>query len=241
MKLPGFNPVHQDGPKSSLAVDRAATRSIGEREDDTPLVTELRLRLLGVGAMRSPRYAPAGLLLSYGHSRVAFDGGPGAEPDRLVDAWLVTDDRSELRREIQRLAAAHGLEPAVSGFTAGDLSIQPRPVAHTSHPTVGYMIRAGRRRVAWAPEFWTFPDWAAGVDLLFADAAGWHRPIRFSGGVGGHASALAVAREADDRGVKRLVFAHIGRPTIRAIDDDARLPFGEFGEDGRSYRLRGGD
>jgi hypothetical protein len=52
---------------------------------------------------------------------------------------------------------------------------------------------------------------------------------------------LAVAREAHDRRVKRLVFAHIGRPTIRAIDCDARPPFGEFGEDERSYRLRGGD
>lgn len=204
-------------------------------------MTELRLWLLGVGAMRSPRYAPAGLLLSYGHSRVAFDGGPGAEPGRVIDAWLVSDDRSELRREIDRLAAPHGLEPVVASFTAGDLSIQPRPVAHTSHPTVGYLIRAARRRVAWAPEFWTFPDWAAGVDLLFADAAGWDRPIRFAGGVGGHAAALAVAREADDRGVKRLVFAHIGRPTIRAIDDGARPRFGEFGEDGRSYRLRAGD
>jgi Beta-lactamase superfamily domain len=207
----------------------------------THQVTELRLRLLGVGAMHSPRYAPAGLLLCYGHSRVAFDGGPGAEPDRTLDAWLVTDASSELRREISRLAAARGLEPVVGSFTAGDLSVQPRPVAHTSHPTVGYMIRAAGRRVAWAPEFWTFPDWAADVDLLFADAAGWDRPIRFVGGVGGHASALAVAREAHHRGVKRLVFAHIGRPTIRAIDKGARPPFGEFGEDGRGYRLRAAD
>jgi hypothetical protein len=198
----------------------------------------LPLRLLGVGAMRPPRFAPTGLLVSYAHSRVAFDGRPGAEPDRRIDAWLVTDDRSELRREIRRLAAAHGLEPAVATFAVADLTVQPRPVAHTSRPTVGYMIRAGERRVAWAPEFWTFPDWAAGVDLFFADAAGRDRPIRLAGGVGRHASAMDVARDPREREVKRLVFAHIGRPTIRAIDAGTRPPFGEFGEDGRCYRLR---
>ena len=198
---------------------------------------ELRLRLLGVGAMRSPRYAPAGLLVTVGQTRVAFDGGPGAEPPRRLDAWLVCDDRSELRRQIRRLAEQRGLVPSVGTFAAGDLSITPRPVEHTSHPTVGYLILAGDRQVAWAPEFWRFPGWAAGVDLLFADAAGWNRPIRFAGGVGGHAAALAVAAEASRRGVRRLVFAHIGRPTIRALDAGETPPFGELGGDGRTYRL----
>lgn len=196
-------------------------------------MAELRLRLLGVGAMRSPRYAPAGLQVSYSGHRLAFDGGPGAEPDRAVDAWLVCDDRSELRREIAALADAWGLAPEVADFRAGGLVVEPRAVAHTSHPTFGYLIRAEGRRVAWAPEFWTFPDWAAGVDLLFADAAGWRHPIRFAGGVGGHAAALAVAREAQRRGVRRLVFAHIGRPTIRAVDRGERPPFGELGEEDR--------
>jgi len=48
---------------------------------------------------------------------------------------------------------------------------------------------------------------------------------------------LDVADEAQRRGVRRLVFAHIGRPTIRALDDGAGLPFGELGADGRRYRL----
>ncbi|MDX2937574.1 hypothetical protein [Streptomyces ipomoeae] len=39
-----------------------------------------RLTLLGVGAMNSPRFAPAGLLPRYGRQRAAFDGGPGADP-----------------------------------------------------------------------------------------------------------------------------------------------------------------
>lgn len=198
---------------------------------------ELHLRLLGVGAMRSPRYAPAGLLVTLEHTRVAFDGGPGAEPPRRLDAWLVCDDRSELHRDIRRLAARRGLTPTVGSFEHGDLSVTPMPVEHTSHATVGYLIGAPGRQVAWAPEFWRFPEWAADVDLLFADAAGWRRPIHFAGGVGGHAAALDVAREAASRGVRRLVFAHIGRPTIRALDAGETPPFGELGRDGGSYRL----
>jgi hypothetical protein len=161
-----------------------------------------------------------------------IDGGPGAEPDGAVDAWLVTDSRAELIREIRALAWRDRLEPEVGEFVrAGFLRIVPERVTHTSHPTFGYRIDVGRWRVAWAPEFLEFPSWADGVDLLFADAAGWARPIRFAGGVGGHACALDVAKEAKRRGVKRLVFAHIGRPTIRAMDAGLLPPFGEFGRD----------
>lgn len=195
------------------------------------------LTLLGVGAMRSPRYAPAGLLVATRGLRVMIDGGPGAEPAGRLDAWLVSDERSELRSQIRRLAAARGLEPRVAAVSGPGVSIEPHPVEHTSHPTFGYLIGAAGRRVAWAPEFYVFPDWSDGVDLLFADAAGWSRPIRFAGGVGGHAAALDVARQAQKRKVRRLVFAHIGRPTIRAIDQGAAVPFGEFGSDQRRYRI----
>jgi hypothetical protein len=197
----------------------------------------LDLTLLGVGAMNSPRFGPAGLLVAYARRRVVIDGGPGAEPSGPVDAWLTTDDRSELRGPLRRLAATWGLEPMIDRWHGDSLTIDPRPVIHTSHPTVGYLIEAPGRRAAWAPEFWTFPEWAAGADLLFADAAGWDRPIRFAGGVGGHAAALQVAEDARTHGVRRLVLAHIGKPTIRAIDRGDRPPFGEFGSDGRHYRL----
>ena len=108
---------------------------------------------------------------------------------------------------------------------------------HTSHRTFGYVIQAAGRRVVWAPEFLEFPSWAARADVMFADAAGWARPIRFAHRAGGHAAALTVAEEARAQHVRRLVFAHIGRPTIRAIDGGQTAPFGEFGADGASYVL----
>jgi Beta-lactamase superfamily domain len=197
----------------------------------------LRLTLLGVGAMNSPRFPPAGLLVRYRRRQIMLDGGPGAEPAGRLAAWLVSDERSELRRELRELAAARGLHPAVAAVCVAGLVIEPHPVAHTSHPTWGYLLRVPTASAAWAPEFWAFPAWAAGVDLMFADAAGWNRAIRFAGGAGGHLSALQVAEQARQHQVGRLVFAHIGRPSLRAIDAGYRLPFGEWGQPGHTYRL----
>jgi Beta-lactamase superfamily domain len=197
-----------------------------------------RLVLTGVGAMNSPRFAPAGLLVAHHRARVMIDGGRVNAPAGRFDAWLVTDDRAELIREIREVARRRSVEPRVAGFESGGLRITPRQVTHTSHDTYGYLIEAEDRRIAWAPEFWRFPGWASDVDVLFADAAGWDRPIRFAGGVGGHASTLDVAAEAQRRGVRRLVFAHIGRPTIRAMDSGLRPPFGEFGHDGTNFHPR---
>jgi hypothetical protein len=116
-----------------------------------PVPPETRFTLLGVGAMNSPRYSPAGLLISRDQVRVAIDGGPGAEPNGPLAAWLVTDERAELIRELRRLAAAHSLSPAVRAYHASGLTITPHPVVHTSHPAYGYLIEAGGTRTAWAP------------------------------------------------------------------------------------------
>jgi hypothetical protein len=196
----------------------------------------LGLLLTGVGAMNSPRYGPAGLLVTCGSSRVMLDGGGASARPSPVDAWLVCDTRAELMPEIRRCCRALGLRPVVGGLTAEGVMIEPLPVVHTSHPTAGYLIRAERRRVVWAPEFWEFPVWASGADLMFADAAAWRRPIRFAGGVGGHATVQDTAEQARRHGVGRLVFAHIGRPTIRAIDAGEEPPYGEWGVEGRVYR-----
>jgi hypothetical protein len=198
---------------------------------------KLTLTTLGVGAAASPRFAPAGLLLEWGECRVMLDGGPGSAPEGPLTAWLVTDERAELIARIRTLGRAMGVEPRMAGLQWNGLTIESLPVVHTNHATCGFLILAAGRRVVWAPEFLEFPVWAAGADLVFAEAAGWERPIRFAGGVGGHLHVLAVAEAARAAGVRRLVYAHIGRPTIRAMDRGETPPFGRFGEDGEVFRL----
>jgi hypothetical protein len=188
--------------------------------------------------MNSPRYRPAGLLVVHGDFRVMLDGGGASAPTVPVDAWLVCDERAELMPDIRRRCRRLDAMPMVGDVAIGGLAIEPLPVIHTSHPTFGYRIDAGGRRAVWAPEFWRFPGWAEeGVDLMFADAAGWRRPIRFPGGVGGHAAVVDTAEHACRCGVARLVFAHIGRPSIRALDAGHQPPYGEWGIEGYVYRL----
>ena len=195
----------------------------------------MRFVTLGVGAQNSPRYAPAGLLVQHRGVRVMIDGGEGAQPAFNIDAWLVCDERSELRASLRRSARARGLGPAVARFAAAGLIVTPHRVVHTSHRTYGYAIETACARAIWAPEFFRFPRWARGADLMFAEAAGWQRAIHFAGGVGGHMSALAVAVAARRAHVGRLVFAHIGRPTLRAIASGLQPPFGEFAHDGQAF------
>jgi len=74
--------------------------------------------------------------------------------------------------------------------------------------------------------------------VLFAEASSWKTPIRFRGGVGGHLDALSVQRASRNAGVKRLVLAHIGRPTLRAIERGACLTFGELARDRQIFSPR---
>lgn len=166
-----------------------------------------------------------------------LDGGPSAAPGGRLDAWLVTDERAELIGSIRKLASAKGLYPHAGAFRKAGLSIERRRVAHTNHPTYAYRIRAGGNTVVWAPEFYRFPRWARGADVVFAEGAAWDHPIRFVGGVGGHLDVLAIARTAKRLGVKRLVFAHIGRPTLRALSLGKEPPFGELAADGQTFLL----
>lgn len=197
----------------------------------------LRMRLLGVGAMNSPRYRPAGLAVAWSRCRVMLDGGDAADAGRPLDAWLLSDPRAELMPAIRRRARELGVPVDVMAFAADGVRIHPLKVSHTSHRTFGYLIESGGCRAVWAPEFWEFPGWAAGADLMFADAAGWDRPIRFRGGVGGHACVRDVARAARRARVRKLVFAHIGRPSIPAIDRGEVPEFGRWGVQDEAFEL----
>src|SRR5213594_560908 len=101
--------------------------------------------------MNSPRYAPAGLLVECQGRRVMIDGGPGAEPGRKLDAWLVTDEQGELIREIRKLA--NDIKPKAAGYSSDKLLIKPHRVTHTSHTTYGFTIKARGKKIVWAPEF----------------------------------------------------------------------------------------
>jgi hypothetical protein len=198
----------------------------------------MRLVTFGVGAACSPRFEPAGLLIAHRGARVILDAGPHALPRGHIDAWLLTDDQAELAAAIRRRARELGLFARVASFHAGDVRIEPRPVVHTSHPTFGYEIRLGGLKIVWAPEFFEFPRWARDSDLMFAEASSWNRPIYFRGAVGGHLDGRSVQRAAQRAGVKRLVFAHIGRPTLRAIERGLRPSFGEFARDAQIFLPR---
>jgi hypothetical protein len=67
---------------------------------------------------------------------------------------------------------------------------------------------------------------------MFAEASSWNRPMLFRGRVGGHASVEEFASDAQKYAVKKLVYAHIGRPTIRSLDAGKHASFGEFGREG---------
>jgi len=168
---------------------------------------------------------------------VIIDGGPDSAPTGHIDAWLLTDDASELAAAIRASARTRELSAKVASLRAADLCIEPRPVVHTNHLTFGYEIRCPGLKVVWAPEFFRFPAWAKDADLMFAEASSWKRPIRFRGGVGGHLDAISVQRAARRAGIKRLVFAH-RTPTIRAMAKGFRPVFGEFGHDGQGFRPR---
>jgi hypothetical protein len=187
-----------------------------------------RLILLGVGTASSPRFAPAGLLVEYGHTRVGLDGGPGSEPPENIHAWLVTDTASTLQPERLRLAQEEGMPiPEVKPFSQGALHVEPHPIASGKH---GYRIVSGKHLAVWAPDCADFPGWARGADVVFADATSWD-------GGDDHPGVLASAMAARRLDVKRLVYARLAEPVFAALDAGDPPPFGEWGEEGRTYRM----
>ena len=55
--------------------------------------------------------------------------------------------------------------------------------------------------------------------------------------VGGQMDLSSAAAAARAHRVRRLVFAHIGRPVLSAIDRGETPPFGQFARDGQVFRI----
>ena len=197
----------------------------------------MRLVTLGVGAMNSPRFAPAGLLVAHRGVRVMIDGGPGAEPPERLDAWLVTDERAELMAEIRRSAAARGLLPCAGSFRSS--------VAHR-----GQAGRPHQPRRLWLPHPSGRPHGHLGPGILSIPAVGAPGRSHVRGGLcvessdpvcrrgRGPRRRVTIAEAARRWGVRRLVFAHVGRPTLWALAQGATPPFGEFAVDGQVFLVR---
>ena len=100
----------------------------------------------------------------------------------------------------------------------------------TTVPASGYGYQATVRAR------WTGPDETRRTGMIPAPsmaragrhAAGAGRCGYAGPGPGGHLAALQVAEQARQYQVGRPVFAHIGRPSLRAIDAGYRLPFREW-------------
>jgi len=122
-------------------------------------VVPARLTLVGVGAMNSPRYQPAGLLVSAPQAGAALLDGGGEVPARGA-ACGVAGHRPAVRADRADPAAGPACwvcARKVIPLVFDDVTITPWPVDHTSHPTFGYLIDRAGRRAAWAPEFVAFP------------------------------------------------------------------------------------
>lgn len=209
-------------------------------KEDYRKIESLRLKLIGTGALNSPRKDEC-LLIEYGDHRILIDAGPDIKADDLpsqLDAILVCDPESWYSKDARRLAKEFELDeeefPKVGSFEAGDLEISPFVVKHTKHKTYGYKIECRDRKIIYAPEFFQFPEKEVqDADLAILEGSTWSKPIIFTGKVGGHAAVLETWEKAKKAGVKRIIFTHIGKPVEENLEEAEKLGI-EIGKDGQT-------
>lgn len=115
-----YNPQGPHDPRFISVYDLVLKPSFEERL--LVKAAGLRLILMGVGAMNSPRYKPAGLLIEYHGARVMIDGGKENAPAGSLDAWLTTDEHGELASELREFVAA---EKGLKIFAGNYHSVNP--------------------------------------------------------------------------------------------------------------------
>lgn len=168
---------------------------------------------VGTGALDSPR-RDASLMVVSGDEAVLFDAGKDIQTKHVPKApsiILVTDPQ-ENSKEAKRLAEGFGVEVAHGDWGGKDIDVRAFRVTHTGHDVYGYLIRMSDLTIAYVPEFWKFPSEVANADIGIFDGSAYDRPIAFAGGKGGHAAILDTLIEAHQRGVKRTIFTHVGKP-----------------------------
>jgi len=196
--------------------------------------SELKLTLIGTGALDSPRKDEC-LLVEYQGQRILIDAGPDIQPKdvgELTDI-LVCDPESDFMKDARRLGEKYGIEPGVKSISEDGLKITPFKVKHTSHDTYGYKIEADNKTIIYAPEFFEFPTrQVKNADIAILEGSAWSKPIVFTGKTGGHAAVLDSWEKAKEANVDRIIFTHIGKTTEAHLKDAEEMGI-EIGHDGQ--------
>ncbi len=147
---------------------------------------------------------------------VGDDRGPTGVPGTLDYATLMA--RADGRFDIERTDPE---EMALLHFTSGTTG-RPKGAVHVHEAVVAHHI-TGRLALDLHPEdvFWCTadPGWVTGTSY----------------GIIAPLTCGITHRQAKRLGVKRLVFAHLGRPPLRALSRGKKPPFGELAADGQTF------
>lgn len=194
---------------------------------------KLKLILIGTGALNSPRKDES-FLVEHGDEKILIDAGPDIKTKEFskLTGILVCDPKSDFMKDAKRIGEKFGLIPQVKKIERDGLKIEPFEVKHTNHKTYGYTIKVDNKKIIYAPEFFEFPEKEIkGADLAILEGSAWDRPIRFIGGVGGHAALLDIWEKCKKLKVP-VVFTHIGKSVEKHLKEAEEMGI-KIGKDGQ--------
>ena len=100
---------------------------------------------------------------------------------------------------------------------------------------VGYLVKAGDHRIAYAPKFTSFPAWAEDADLLVTYAGSWRTDAHFTTE---HLAVDELSKSANEFGVRRTIYLPVGKGAVRAMNTGLTPPNGEWGRDGDYWTIK---